>query len=668
MKPQVLLNKQLGNYIIKQHLGNDGLAEIFKGIQAGLDRDVLIKVLPPEKASNKKLLQRFKLESQLISRFNHPNIITVYDSGEDKGLHYYVMEYVKSESLEDKLKKKKRLSTRSAVKICKDILKALEYIHNKGVCHCNLRPSIIRFDMRDNAIISNFSNLLELGSRTPTSAAPTSSIDTRRLPPERKKGAEADQRSDIYQLGLILYEMLTGQLPKKLPPPPPSSVNAKLPKELDSIVLKALAPDPEGRYQSASEMLEDLKKWERRHKALSLSREGVSSIATRAMKRRGTATSNLKTVATRAEAVQLLPWYHRAASAVLGRPPSRQEMTTLTAAVAVMAVVIIGGMGYLLKERLFKPKLRLVEHVTYEGTRSVKLLWRSNAECYSFVEYYSDNPSRMKRTRANSTPSTRFDVKLEDLKPETTYHYRFVFTYTPGDEKSYVRSKLRKTTTRAEIHIENIVVLPKSREVTISWTTNIETNTKVRYGRDMKYPSEVEIPDMQNETSHSITIAGLNPQTTYHFQIVANDPTHPDVEVCSPEQTFTTLPPQAERKSDKPVVELAKRYIDKLTLMTPTERTRLESNIKKFVIDELTLEQKKKLLKEKTTAKNFADRLRFLNVWRESLEKQGISTNLRPNIVGILQTLRETSEKRTYRKLDRLIRKLAGLDPLLKKE
>ena len=262
-----LVGKVLGKYKITERIGSGGMAEVYKGLQVGLEREVAIKLLSPEHSQNLERLKRFRRESQATARLSHPNIITVYDSGEQDGYYYYVMEYLKAESLSELISENNGLEIKHALKIIKDILKALVYTHDKSIIHRDLKPGNIRFDLRGNAIVTDFGLVKDLDETSITMTG--ISLGTPQyMSPEQLLGEEVDSRSDIFQAGIILYEMVTGECPfqeitpyvegsNETPPiPMPSKFNTEVSEELEELIFKCLQRMPEERYSTADEVLQ----------------------------------------------------------------------------------------------------------------------------------------------------------------------------------------------------------------------------------------------------------------------------------------------------------------------------------------------------------------------------------------------------------------------------
>lgn len=250
----------LGRYRILAEIGSGGMGTVYKGLQPSLNRTVAIKVLPRGFSSDPELVARFLRESAAIATLNHPHIIQIIDRGEEKGLYYFVMEFMDGPSLEDLLKTGK-LPSGEAVEIVCQIARALDYAHARGVIHRDLKPSNILLDRaRQVAKLADFGIArLAAGGGDSTITESQQSLGTLNYmsPEQRRAAGTADRRSDIYALGVVFYQMLTGELPLgsfRLP----SHRDRRISPRIDGIVVKCLRTRPEERYATAQELLRDL--------------------------------------------------------------------------------------------------------------------------------------------------------------------------------------------------------------------------------------------------------------------------------------------------------------------------------------------------------------------------------------------------------------------------
>lgn len=268
---QELIGQSLGQYKITEQIGKGGMATIFKAYQPGLNREVALKILPPYVAEKEGFTERFTREAQAIGNLHHPNILPVYDSGQDKGYGYIAMRYVPNATTLSNLMNKK-LDTGQIIRITKQIADALDHAHRQGVVHRDIKPSNILMD-GDWVLLSDFG--LAKMVETPSELTGTGvGIGTPAyMSPEQAKGQQVDRRTDIYSLGIMLFEMLTGQVPHKAetplatvvkrinePLPLPRSFNPDIPPAVEHVLLKALAKEPAERYNHAGDLAQALER------------------------------------------------------------------------------------------------------------------------------------------------------------------------------------------------------------------------------------------------------------------------------------------------------------------------------------------------------------------------------------------------------------------------
>ena len=260
-----------GRYRVERELGRGGMAKVFLGTDTVLGRTVAIKLLAPQFAEDDGFVQRFRREAQAAARIGHPHIVSVFDTGSDDGVHYIVMEYVEGRTLADFLSGGGRIMPDRAIDIAADVLTALEAAHAQGVIHRDIKPGNIMLSPKGEVKVTDF-GIARLTTTAETVAQTAAILGTASyLSPEQAQGQPVDGRSDIYSLGCVLYEMVTGRPPflgdspvavasKQVleQPLPPSKLNPDVTPELDAVILRSLAKNPANRYQSAEEMRADL--------------------------------------------------------------------------------------------------------------------------------------------------------------------------------------------------------------------------------------------------------------------------------------------------------------------------------------------------------------------------------------------------------------------------
>ncbi len=242
-------------------LGQGGMGAVYKARQPRLNRFVALKILPPEKQNDPQFAERFEREARALAWLNHPNIVTVYDFGEVQGHFYLLMEFVDGLSLRQLIQARK-LSPAEALRIVPKICDALQYAHEQGVVHRDIKPENILLDKKGQVKIADFgiAKILDLGpgDLSLTGAKDVVGTPHYMAPEQIEKPQTVDGRADIYSLGVVFYEMLTGELPLGKFQPPSQKVQVDV--RLDEVVLHALEKEPERRYQQASEVKTDVEK------------------------------------------------------------------------------------------------------------------------------------------------------------------------------------------------------------------------------------------------------------------------------------------------------------------------------------------------------------------------------------------------------------------------
>lgn len=260
-----LIGTALGHCSIEELLGQGGMARVYRGKQENLDRTVAIKVLPPYYAADESFVERFKLEARATARLSHPHIVTVHDAGEDAGRLFIIMEYVGGGTLKQRIATP--MSMREITRVVHEVADALSYAHLMGIVHRDVKPVNVLMDTNGRSVLSDFgiAKVLQASAALTQSGAGVGTPEY--MSPEQCRGTSVDARSDIYALGIMLYEMLTLRTPFQAdnytalahshiyePVPPPSRFNPRISPAVQSVILKALEKTPADRFQKATEM------------------------------------------------------------------------------------------------------------------------------------------------------------------------------------------------------------------------------------------------------------------------------------------------------------------------------------------------------------------------------------------------------------------------------
>ncbi len=259
----------IGNYRIQEKIGQGGMAEVFKAYDPALDRNIAIKLLPTHLAQDKNFLSRFRREARSIAHLDHPSIIPIFGYGEEDGKIYIAMRLVEEGTLKDILGEP--LPLRRACVLTLKIARALQYAHEKGIVHRDIKPSNILLGNNDWPILMDF-GLARMVSGEDQITRTGAGVGTPAyMSPEQGRGTQIDSRSDIYSLGIVLFEMVTGIVPFRSethtstiiqhitdPMPDPHDFNPGLPDSIINVIFKATDKDPEDRYQNAGDLIADL--------------------------------------------------------------------------------------------------------------------------------------------------------------------------------------------------------------------------------------------------------------------------------------------------------------------------------------------------------------------------------------------------------------------------
>jgi len=269
-----LSGTQIGQYILKHPIGKGGMATVYRARQLNIDRDVAIKVISPDLATDAEFVARFEREAQIIAKLQHPHILPVYDFGKHDNLMYLVMRLMEGGSLAHELRQGP-VPVERVLELTKQVASALDYAHRRGIVHRDLKPTNVLLDDLGNAYLTDFAIAKMISGGSATGLTQTGAVmgTPTYMAPEQWRAEPVDGRTEVYALGIIVYQMLLGQVPfaAETPhglmyqhldtePPAPHTLKPDLPVTIEPVIAKALAKNRDERYAAATEFSADLEK------------------------------------------------------------------------------------------------------------------------------------------------------------------------------------------------------------------------------------------------------------------------------------------------------------------------------------------------------------------------------------------------------------------------
>ena len=265
-------DSRLGSYRIVKRIGGGGMGDVYQAYEESLDRHVAIKVLPPELARHEDFVRRFRAEAAAVAKLVHPNVVQIHSIGEESGHHYFAMQFVSGESLADMLKRRGRLPLEETLAIVEQCLAGLKAAHDRGLIHRDVKPGNILLDHESHRpLLADFGLVKGIGNGSSLTATGIIMGTVDYIPPEQARGQPIDGRADLYSLGVLMYQMLSGRLPFEAnsstamifkhayeQPPLLSELVPEVPRRIAAIITRLMSKNPDHRYQNADEVMADL--------------------------------------------------------------------------------------------------------------------------------------------------------------------------------------------------------------------------------------------------------------------------------------------------------------------------------------------------------------------------------------------------------------------------
>ena len=388
-----MAHRLAGRYEVRSLIGRGGMAEVHLGFDTRLSRVVAIKMLRRDLALDSIFQARFRREAQSAASLNHPNIVAVYDTGEEIiedatnrsiAVPYIVMEYVEGHTVKDLISDGTAVPINEAIEIVSGVLSALQYSHANHLVHRDIKPGNIMLTPEGKVKVMDFGIARALTDSQATMTQTNAVVGTAQyLSPEQARGETVDERSDLYSTGVVLFELLTGRPPFKGDsavavayqhveqiPPTPSSILSDIPDSLDRVVLKALAKNRDDRYRSAAEMLSDLQRVAR---GMDVGAPPADSWATEVLPSAGlvgaraavpAATSTVSAPAARVSSTSTsLPAVGSDGDAASKAAAARKRRTAIIMTLVVIALLLIGGSVWALSRSAATPEAVSVPNV-----------------------------------------------------------------------------------------------------------------------------------------------------------------------------------------------------------------------------------------------------------------------------------------------------------------
>jgi len=453
-----LLGKILGGrYEILEKIGIGGMSVVYKAKCHLLNRFVAVKVLRPELVENEEFVARFKRESQAAASLTHPNIVNMYDVGQEDDTHYIVMEYIDGKTLKEFIREKGRLTSEEAVKICSQICSALNHAHNNHIVHRDIKPQNILMTKDGIPKVADFGIARAVTSATVTMAGSNVIGSVHYFSPEQARGGYVDKKSDIYSLGIVFYEMVTGVVPfegdsaisvalkhiqEKVTPP--GDIYPDIPKSIQYIIEKAIEKDIDKRYHDTADMLSDLNRALKEPDGEYIKRSEEDQQATRVIPAINDRVINPEGQLNEADGEDLPEEYEEEDEEVAEKKRNRIWIGVSISVIILVFLVLFLVLRGIYQQNFARREVEvpLVEGYDYEIAETIL---KSRELIMKIVEWREDNTVREGEVLSQ--------IPKEGMKVNTDSAVNVIVS--SGPKKAIVPSLINESLRSAEIKLEN---------------------------------------------------------------------------------------------------------------------------------------------------------------------------------------------------------------------
>ncbi|WP_018751568.1 Stk1 family PASTA domain-containing Ser/Thr kinase [Paenibacillus sanguinis] len=508
-----------GRYQIIERVGGGGMALVYKAQDILLNRNVAIKVLRQQFVNDEEFIRRFRREAQSAASLSHPNIVSVYDVGQEEDVHYIVMEYIEGQNLNEIIKERAPLQVDEAVRVASQIADALDHAHQNQIIHRDIKPHNILIGRNGRVKVTDFGIARAVTSTTITQ---TGSVvgSVHYFSPEHAKGVVTGEKSDLYSLGIVLYQMLTGRLPFLGESPisvalkhlqehfdEPRMVNPMIPQSVENIILKSMRKNPAERYQSAKEMLHDLETCllpERRSESKLDFIEDEDEDSTRIIPAIRPSNSS----SSSASGGSKLTRDAGASSEPQWKEPKRKgggKSAALWISLTLIVLLAMAGVAWYVNSLVTVPEVKVPSVLNLEEQQAIDMLTEAGIEVGTIAREYKEGVNEgivYEQSKPEGTmvkKGSTVDLKVSVAKPLSRMPDLSNYTYDEAlkmlDNLGVDNSQVTKTEENND-DVETGKVFEQKPDVDTEFdAASINVVLKVSKG-----PAEVTMPDLVNKT------------------------------------------------------------------------------------------------------------------------------------------------------------------------